>query len=256
MRCGSPPCHARVSFGTARGSWAGCCALCLAAHLSPASAQFKLQQTFTNTAAPGWTLSGSAFLTAPSIDPAGQGWLRLTDTGNDELGLALDTSQTFGGNLPVTVRFSYVSWGGTGADGITVFLYDATQNMSGAEAGGGLGYCGGAGGYLAIGLDEYGNFSNPGDRCGAASGGPGPEPQSLVLRGPLSANDQYVTGVVIASGIDNPGVSTRPSPKTVIVTLTPASVGYTVTALFQSASGRRFRPCFLTCPFLTPRPRA
>lgn len=224
-------------------------ALCLAAHLSPASAQFKLQQTFTNTAAPGWTLSGSAFLTAPSIDPAGQGWLRLTDTGNDELGLALDTSQTFGGNLPVTVRFSYVSWGGTGADGITVFLYDATQNMSGAEAGGGLGYCGGAGGYLAIGLDEYGNFSNPGDRCGAASGGPGPEPQSLVLRGPLSANDQYVTGVMIASGIDNPGVSTRPSPKTVIVTLTPASVGYTVTALFQSASGQPFQTLFSNVSF-------
>ncbi len=224
-------------------------AVWLVAHLSPASAQFKLQQTFTNTAAPGWTLSGSAFLTAPSIDPAGQGWLRLTDTGNDELGLALDTSETFGGNVPVTVRFSYVSWGGTGADGITVFLYDATQNMSGAAAGGGLGYCGGAGGYLAIGLDEYGNFSNPGDRCGAASGGPGPEPQSLVLRGPLSANDQYVTGVTIASGIDNPGVSTRPSPKTVIVTLTPASVGYTVTALFQSASGQPFQTAFSNVPF-------
>jgi uncharacterized protein DUF11/OmpA family protein len=224
-------------------------ALWLAAHLSPASAQFKLQQTFMDPAAPGWTLSGSASLTAPSIDPAGQGWLRLTDTGNDELGLALDTSQTFGGNVPVTVRFSYVSWGGTGADGITVFLYDATQNMSGAEAGGGLGYCKGAGGYLAIGLDEYGNFSNPGDRCGAASGGPGPVPQSLVLRGPLSASNQYVTGVTIASGIDNPGVSTRPSPKTVIVTLTPASVGYTVTALFQSASGQPYQTVFSNVSF-------
>ena len=224
-------------------------ALALTAHLDPASAQFKLQQTFTNTTAPGWTLLGTALLTAPSIDPAGQGWLRLTDIGNDEEGQALDTSQTIAPNVPVTLRFNYVSWGGTGADGISVYLYDSTQNMSGASVGGGLGYCGGAGGYFAIGLDEYGNFSNPGDRCGAASGGPGPEPESLVIRGPLSANDQYVTGVTIASGIDDPGVSTRPPAKTVLVTLTPAAVGYTVTAEFQSASGQPFQILFANVAF-------
>ncbi|HET9331233.1 MAG TPA: hypothetical protein VFO23_11950, partial [Steroidobacteraceae bacterium] len=72
-------------------------ALSLAAHLTPASAQFKLQQTFTGTAAPGWTLSGNAFLTAPSIDPDGQGWLRLTDANQAERGLALDTAETFTG---------------------------------------------------------------------------------------------------------------------------------------------------------------
>jgi uncharacterized repeat protein (TIGR01451 family) len=224
-------------------------AACLVAHLSPASAQFKLQQTFTNTTAPGWTLSGTAFLTAPSIDATGEGWLRLTGVGNDEAGLALDTSQTVPTNVPVSISINYVSWGGTGADGITIFLYDSTQNMSGASTGGGLGYCGGAGGYLAVGLDEYGNFSNPGDHCGAASGGPGRVPESLVIRGPLSANDQYVTGVVVAGGIDNPGVSTRPAPKTVIVTLTPAAVGYTVTAQFQSASGEPFQTLFSNVSF-------
>lgn len=224
-------------------------ALGLAAHLSPASAQFKQQQTFMNTTAPGWTLLGTAFLTAPSIDPAGQGWLRLTDTGNGEEGQALDTTQTIAPNVPVTLRFRYVSWGGTGADGISVYLYDSTQNMSGASVGGGLGYCGGAGGYFAIGLDEYGNFSNPADRCGAASGGPGLEPESLVIRGPASANDPYVTGLSIASGIDDPGVSTRPAPKTVIVTLTPATLGYTVTAEFQSDSSQPFQVLFANVPF-------
>ena len=224
-------------------------ALSLAAYLTPASAQFKLQQTFMNTTAPGWTLSGTAILTAPSIDPAGQGWLRLTDTGGYEQGLALDTSETIPTNVPVTVRLSYVSWGGSGADGITVFLYDSTQNMSGANLGGGLGYCGGAGGYFAIGLDEYGNFSNPGDRCGAGSGGPGRVPESLVIRGPLGASNQYVTGVAIAGGIDDPGVSTRPAPKTVLVTLTPAAVGYTVTAQFQSAAGQPFEILFSNVPF-------
>ena len=224
-------------------------ALSLAAHLTPASAQFKLQQTFTGTAAPGWTLSGNAFLTAPSIDPDGQGWLRLTDANQAERGLALDTAETFTGNVPVTIRFSYVSWGGDGADGITVFLYDSTQDMSGAANGGGLGYCGGAGGYLGIGLDEYGNFSNPGDHCGAAGGGPGNIPESLVIRGPLSASDQYVTGVQVPGGIDNPFVGTRPAAKTVVVTLTPATVGYTVTALMQSDSTQPFQTLFSNVPF-------
>jgi hypothetical protein len=232
------------------------CALTLAlcAHLTPAHAQFKLQQSFMDATAPGWTLSDSAILTAPSIDPVGEGWLRLTDIGQDEKGLALDTAQTFAGNVPVTIRISYVSWGGTGADGISIYLYDSTQNMSGALTGGGLGYCQGAGGYLAVGLDEYGNFSNPGDKCGAASGGPGRVPESLVIRGPLSADNEYVTGVLVAGGIDNPGVSTRPSPKTVLVTMTPATTGYTVTALFQSASGQPFQTLFsnVAFPYVAP----
>lgn len=227
--------------------------LMFAAHLGTAAAQFKLQQSFMGTTAPGWTLTGNALLTAPAIDPVGQGWLRLTDTGGYEKGVALDTGQTLSA-VPVTVRFNYVSWGGSGADGITVYLYDSTQDMSGAQVGGGLGYCGGAGGYLAIGLDEYGNFSNPGDRCGAASGGPGWIPESLVIRGPLSANDQYVTGVQVPGGIDNPGVASRPSPKTVIITMTPATLGYTVTALFQSASGQPFQTLFsnVAFPYVAP----
>jgi hypothetical protein len=50
-----------------------CCAL-LAAYAASANAQFKLQQTFEEATA----LSDASFLTAPSIDAAGSGWLRLT----------------------------------------------------------------------------------------------------------------------------------------------------------------------------------
>ena len=247
--------HETTSFARARAAVSGprlaaaLVALSFAAHPAPASAQFKLQQTFTGTTAPGWTLSGNAFLTAPSIDPDGQGWLRLTDAAGNERGLALDTAETFAGDVPVSIRFNYVSWGGNGADGITVFLYDATQNMSGAANGGGLGYCGGAGGYLGIGMDEYGNFSNPADHCGAAGGGPGFRPDTLVIRGPITASDQYVTGAAVAGGIDNPGVATRPSPKTVVVTLTPATVGYTVTALIQTDSSQPFQTLFSNVAF-------
>src|ERR1700683_5317255 len=227
-------------------------ALSLVAPLSPVSAQFKLQQTFMGTAAPGWTLCGNAFLTAPSLDASGSGWLRLTDAAGAEQGLALDTSQNFAASVPVTIQISYVSWGGTGADGSTIFLYDSTQDMSGASNGGRLGHCNGAGGYLAIGLDEYGNFSNPADHC--LSGGPGQVPESLVIRGPLSAGNPYVTGAPVAGGIDDPGAPARPPPKTVLVTLTPATVGYTVTVLFQDASGDPFQTLFTNVPFPYPAP--
>ena len=180
--------------------------LLLVGYVAPACAQFKLQQDFTATTASGWTLSNSAILTAPSIDAAGSGWLRLTDTGGTEKGLALNNAFSFAGNVPVTVEFNYVSWGGTGADGMTLFLYDSTVGspMAGATTGGGLGYCGGAGGYLAIGIDEYGNFSNPADKCLSASGSPGARPDSLVIRGPIGASNAWIATTSVPGGIDNP----------------------------------------------------
>jgi len=65
----------------------------------------------------------------------------------------------------------------------------------------------------------------------------------------VGAKQQYVTGLNIRGGIDDPGVSTRPAPKTVLVTLTPATVGYTVTAEFQSATGQPFEILFSNVPF-------
>lgn len=232
------------------------CLSCLlwAGYIAPANAQFKLQQDFKGTTASGWTLTNSAILTAPSIDAAGSGWLRLTDTGGTEKGLAFNDAFSFAGNVPVTVEFNYVSWGGTGADGMTLFLYDSTtaSPMAGALTGGGLGYCGGAGGYLAIGIDEYGNFSNPADKCSSASGGPGPRPESLVIRGPASASDAWVATASVPGGIDNPHVTSRPSSKTVIFTLTPAvlpAVGYTISAQFRSTSNQPFQAIFSNVAF-------
>jgi hypothetical protein len=228
--------------------------LLLAGYAAPAGAQFKLQQDFKGATASGWTLSSSATLTAPSIDAAGSGWLRLTNTGGTEKGLALNDTFSFAGNVPVAVEFNYVSWGGTGADGMTLFLYDSTtaSPMAGALTGGGLGYCGGAGGYLAIGIDEYGNFSNPADKCSSASGGPGFKPESLVIRGPFSASNAWITTTSVPGGIDNPHVTLRPSSKTVIFTLTPAvlpAIGYTITAQFRSSANQPFQTIFSNVPF-------
>jgi hypothetical protein len=243
----------KIDFGSHFTKLSLSCLL-LVGHIAPASAQFKLQQDFEGATATGWTLSNSAALTAPSIDAVGSGWLRLTDTGGTEKGLALDASFSFAGNVPVVVEFNFVSWGGTGADGMTLFLYDSTtaSPMAGALTGGGLGYCGGAGGYLAVGIDEYGNFSNPADKCSNASGGPGFRPESLVIRGPASVSNAWITTTSVPGGIDNPHATTRPSAKTVIVTLTPAvspAVGYTITAQFRSASDQPFQTIFSNVAF-------
>ena len=244
------------------------CCLLTAGYVAPANAQFKLQESFEDTSAPGWTISGDAFLTAPSIDAAGSGWLRLTGTGLLQLGLALNSGFNFASNQPVVVRFNYVSWGGTGADGMTVFLYDSStpSPMANATAGGGLGYCGGAGGYLAIGLDEFGNFSRPGDTCPVAGGGApninnsnGKTPESLVIRGPESSSNAWISATAVAGGIDDPNAVSRPSPKTVQLTLTPAvgpAIGYTITAQFQSASGQAFQTLFTNAAFAYAPPAA
>lgn len=257
-------CDSLVYHGPVRVSlWALLCCLLLAGYGAPASAQFSLQESFTGTTAPGWTLEGDAELTAAAgIDPVGEGWLRLTDVGYSQQGQALDTT-SFASSQSVVLKFSFVSWGGvaiggssTGADGISVFLYDPTQGMSGTVTGGGLGYCHGVGGYLAIGLDEFGNFSNTNASCGPT--GIGLTPESLVIRGPYQSSsgtytgNPYVTGVSVPGGIDNPDATTRPSPKTVLLTLTPATspaVGYTITAQIQTAASGTWQTLFSNVPF-------
>jgi MSHA biogenesis protein MshQ len=210
-------------------------ALLLAGSAGDAAFAQSISQAFNQSSATGWTLSGNALLTVPSIDVAGAGWLRLTGAATYEYGTAQYTAGTFTPTQTLVMQFDYVAWGGNGADGTTLYIYDATKSMSGAQDGGGLGYCGGAAGYLAIGLDEYGNFSNPGDRCGAASGGPGAQANKLVIRGPYSANDIYITNTSVPGGVWSK-VTTRPVANTVYVTLTPATVGYTLTVQFRQGS--------------------
>ncbi len=121
--------------------------------------------------------------------------------------------------------------------------------MGGAILGGGLGYCKGAGAYLGIGLDEYGNFSNGGDRC-TQGGGPGVQVQRLVLRGPTSVpgsnpvavspfvGNTAVTGLVDNATVDPALVANRPAFNQVSVQLTPSSpIGYSVTVLFSNTPG-------------------
>lgn len=103
------------------------------------------------------------------------------------------------GNL-VTVEFDYYAWAnltGNGADGISIIFSDVTVTPKTGGFGGTLGYApvdngpGFAGGWLGVGFDEWGNYSNPG---GGRQGGPGFFPQAVAIRGSESANYQYLVG--------------------------------------------------------------
>ena len=114
----------------------------------------------------------------------GSGALRLTPASNGQTG-SISSNFTFPSNQGVQATFTTYTWGGSGngggsnqgADGIAFFLQDAsigTTLPSGAANigafGGSLGYScsqskgsGLAGGYLGLGMDEWGNFLNSGD---------------------------------------------------------------------------------------------
>ncbi|EKO3927864.1 polymer-forming cytoskeletal protein [Vibrio metschnikovii] len=93
----------------------------------------------------------------------------------------------------VEVEFDHFAYDGTGADGIAVVLSDARVTPRAGAFGGPLGYGfklnepGFSGGWLGIGIDEYGNFSNEGGQGSK----PGRRRQSVALRGSGEAETGY-----------------------------------------------------------------
>ncbi|GAB4239676.1 MAG: hypothetical protein OHK005_01270 [Candidatus Methylacidiphilales bacterium] len=219
----------------------GFVALWAHAGIPRAEAQFLYEETFRFEQAPGWdTYQGNSSpgprLTANSnalsvdpeptglpLDSAGQGWLRLaTLTGTQANGVVLDTKIPSAAN-DILVEFDIAFWNrnsGTGADGVTFFMYDAAvPTFSPGGFGGSLGYAqrsgpidGLAGGYIGVGLDVFGNFSNPTE---GRIGGPGFRPGEVVVRGPGSG----MTGYEYVAGTDgsnttlpgNPSINSIPA---------------------------------------------
>jgi len=152
-------------------------------------------------------------------DPVGQGALRFTNGypgGYHQNGaIVLSPSNAFPSNAGVQVTFTTVTYrgdsggaGGDGADGISFFLMDARQAPNLGAFGGSLGYTcsntnndqtlypdgtprgydGLVGGYMAVGIDEFGNFLNGSNPATGYNGdntasGYGYQPGRIGMRG-------------------------------------------------------------------------
>lgn len=188
-----------------------------------------VNETFTGTSlSSGWEVGGTGYtpnLTAASgIDSAGTGWLRLTSAGTAQSTYAYDTNSFTAANATIAVKFNYAAYGGSGADGITFFLADASKTFGVGAYGGSLGYAqktlaGGGeadlagmnGGYIGLGIDEFGNYSNATE---GRVGGIGYQQGSISIRGPgqgyagydyLGGTGQLETPIAFSSS------STRPT---------------------------------------------
>lgn len=179
-----------------------------------------IQDNFTGAQAQNnWDALGNACLTAgngtgsiPACttvkDPVGSGALRLTDA-NTFLHGAIVSHWTFPSNQGIQVTFTTYVYGGdgggaydgadTGADGIGFYLLDSAVAPNLGSFGGSLGYsCSNAnapydgmlGAYIGLGLDEYGNFLNPGDNTAT---GAGQHPNEVGIRGNGNVNWAWLT---------------------------------------------------------------
>ncbi|MGL6626677.1 DUF6701 domain-containing protein [Aeromonas jandaei] len=162
-----------------------------------------------------WVVAQRNSSTLPSVQ---NGRLRLTQNVTNQA-----TSATFqrlfpgAGNL-VTVEFdqyAYKTSGTSGADGMAVVLSDATLTPQPGAFGGPLGYgyktgfSGFAGGWLGVGLDEYGNYANEGGDYN-----PGSRPQAVSIRGAGSGYSgyRYLSGTssYLSPSVDSGTNSNRP----------------------------------------------
>ena len=144
-------------------------------------------------------------------DPVGQGALRLTNGGNVDISRTgqIVSTQPFSATSGIQVTFTTVTYGGngyannsniaSGADGLTFSLIDAsyltspTSNMVLGAPGASLGYScrndgagGTSGGYLGVGIDEFGNYSN--SQLTTSDGLPIQTPNAITVRGGGSVN--------------------------------------------------------------------
>jgi autotransporter-associated beta strand protein len=192
-------------------------------------AQVTVTESFTGTSASGWVFGGAGgstapYLTANTVDAPGDGWLRLTESLNNQATYALFDSAIFSVNAQIQIEMDYTFWNGSGADGITFFLVDGNVTAATFDPGsygGSMGYAqrtgdaGMVGGYLGIALDNYGNYSSSTEGRNGGLGS-GLYANRVAVRGPESSNYQFIAASSDLSTLpgggqmDFPTATTRP----------------------------------------------
>lgn len=162
------------------GDWPGICE----EELTCFSDDFSASSLSNN-----WVVASSSGTFIPAIV---NGRLGMTEASPKQ-----STSATYQRLFPaannlVTIEFDQYAHGGNGADGMAVVLSNAKDTPQPGAFGGPLGYGfkpkvnGFAGGWLGVGIDEYGNFSGEGGTLNK-----GRRKQSVVVRGSGSGTSGY-----------------------------------------------------------------
>ncbi|MEG3880134.1 DUF4347 domain-containing protein, partial [Microcoleus sp. herbarium19] len=162
-------------------------------------------------------------------DTPGSGTLRLTSAVGDQAAFVI-YNNPIAATEGIKVTFDLFAYGGDGADGLSFFLIDgATTPTAAGGYGGSLGYApntnnagtpGIAGGYLGVGLDEFGNFSDAGE--GRVTG-PGALGDSIAIRGSAATNYNFLTNATVPLGVDSTVPGRAAARRKVQITLQPAS---------------------------------
>lgn len=235
-----------------------------------------ITETLRDSKSDNFTFGGTptAYLTSGKNDPVGDGWLRLTRDQIWQTGYAI-LNQSFSSGLGVLVDLEFMIWrtssASGGADGISISLFDATTPTFNIGAfGGSLGYAqyingatnkpGLSGGFLGLGIDEYGNYSNPTE---GRVNGVGFKPNSIGLRGPASTDYAWITGSsTLSFNLQIGQYASRPTDasayRRIQIEMTPFSgssgIQYSVSARIKSSKNGLFATVFgpIVLPYTPP----
>jgi gliding motility-associated-like protein len=197
---------------------------------------------------------------ATGEDPENFGFLRLTNNNTDRRGYVF-VDLPFSSAYGLKFSFEYFMYGGTGADGISVFLFDGSISAGQFQIGGwggSLGYApinaqditdqfgnpspivlpGLKGGYLGLGLDAWHNWGNNMEGRFGGFDNPNAPPvnlsytitkqfaQSIAVRGPESSNYKFIAGKRVLHGPENePIPTTLPLPLSAYLYPNVADIG-------------------------------
>jgi len=180
-----------------------------------------------------------------TTDTQGSGTLRLTSTAGSAVG-AVFAGTSVPTSQGVDATFDSYQYGGTGADGLAFVLAaanpaDPQTPATAGPSGGSLGYSAQAGssvsglvdGYMGIGLDAYGNFSNTvyeGSGCTnpAYLHTSGSVPGQVVVRGPGNGTVGYCALASTATSTSSPALALRATTRA--ASLVPVEVVFNPTS--------------------------